>query len=136
TVKTCNANFFDCDATASNGCECPGVNLGGATPGCCAGGKCQTSHITGFGTSFNDCETTYTEVLARDAAKAAGFATPFGNTCGPMMGVKVICGQGASGCTCWAWADSASANPATGRARQNTTNNTCYCPTSGDQPWN
>jgi hypothetical protein len=135
TIKSCSANYFDCDAKANNGCECPGANLGGATPGCCAG-KCQTSHITGFGTSFYDCETTYTEALARDAAKAAGFATPFGNTCGTLMTEKVICGQGATSCTCWAWADGALTNPATGRARQNTANNTCYCPNSGDQPWN
>jgi hypothetical protein len=135
-VKSCNANYFDCDAKPANGCECPGTNLGGAAGGCCAGGKCQTPHITGFGTNFYDCETTYSETLARDAAKAAGFATPFGNNCGMGNSEKVICGQSATSCTCWTYADSASMNNATGRARQNTASNTCYCPSAGDQPWN
>ena len=80
----------DCDASAGNGCECPGKDSGAG--GCCAGGVCQTAHITGFGTTFYDCETTYTETLARDAAKASGFATPFGNTCGANMTESVICG--------------------------------------------
>jgi hypothetical protein len=136
TIKTCNANYFDCNAKASDGCECPGTDLGGTAGGCCTGGKCQTTHITGFGTSFYDCETTFSEQLARDAAKAAGFAAPFGNNCGPMNGEQVICGQSSTTCICWVWADSASNNNATGRARQNTNNNTCYCPNSGDQPWN
>jgi hypothetical protein len=134
TVKTCNANFFDCDSKASNGCECAGQDSGGG--GCCPGNKCQTAHTDGFGHSFYDCEASYSETLARDAAKAAGFATPFGNNCGAMMSEKVICGQSSTGCTCWVWSDSASTNNATGRARQNTANNTCYCPSSGDQPWN
>jgi len=134
-VKSCSAGFFDCDGKAANGCECAGANLGGAAGGCCPAGKCQTMHTDGFGHSFYDCEATYSETLARDAAKAAGFATPFGNNCGPMMSEKVICGQSTAGCTCWTYADSASTNNATGRARQNTANNTCYCPSSGDQPW-
>ena len=134
TVKSCNANFFDCDASAGNGCECPGKDSGAG--GCCAGGVCQTAHITGFGTTFYDCETSYSETLARDAAKAAGFATPFGNTCGANMTESVICGQSSTACTCWVWKDTAPGNNATGRARQNTANNTCYCPNSGDQPWN
>jgi len=134
TVKSCNAGFFDCDAKAANGCECAGKDSGGG--GCCAGGSCQTAHTDGFGNNFYDCETTYTETLARDAAKASGFATPFGNTCGANMTEKVICGQSATACTCWVWADSAANNPATGRARRNTANNTCYCPNAGDQPWN
>jgi len=69
--------------------------------------------------------------------KAAGYATPFGNTCGPGNSESVICGKttGAS-CTCWTWADSASMNNAKGRARQNLANDTCFCPNSGDQPWN
>ena len=82
TVKTCSAGFFDCDAKAANGCECPGTDLGGTAGGCCPGGKCQTAHTDGFGHSFYDCEPSYSETLARDAAKAAGFASPFGNTCG------------------------------------------------------
>jgi hypothetical protein len=134
TIKSCATGYFDCNGTASDGCECPGVNLGGATPGCCAGGACQSAHTDGFGHAFNDCEKSYSEQLARDAANAAGFATPFGNNC-PNGTTRVICGQSATSCTCWAWGDSASSNPATGRARQNTASNVCYCPTVGDQPW-
>ncbi len=135
-IKACVGNNFDCDGKAANGCECPGQNLGGTAGGCCAGGKCQTSHTTGFGVSFYDCETTYTEQLARDAAKAAGYTTVFGNTCGTGMTEKIICGQSPTSCTCWVYADSASVNNANGRAHQNTTNQTCYCPSFGDQPWN
>lgn len=135
TVKTCTAGHFDCNAKASDGCECAGTDLGGTAGGCCTGGKCQSAHTDGFGHAFNDCEATYSETLARDAAKAAGFASPFGNTCGTGMSEKVICGQSATTCTCWTWADSASSNAATGRARQNTANSTCFCPSSGDQPW-
>ncbi|HXU71878.1 MAG TPA: hypothetical protein VN947_21235 [Polyangia bacterium] len=137
TVKACSAGYFDCDGKASTGCECPGVDSGAG--GCCPGNKCQTAHTDGFGHSFYDCEPSYSETLARDAAKAAGYANPFGNTCGTGNSEKVICGQSMTApmsCTCWTWSDSASMNNATGRARQNTANSTCYCPSSGDQPWN
>lgn len=134
TVKACNANFFDCDGKASNGCECPGMDSGAG--GCCPGGTCQIAHTDGFGNTFYDCETAFSETLARDAAKADGFATPFGNTCGANMTESVICGQSATACTCWVWKDTAAMNPATGRARRNSANNTCYCPSTGDQPWN
>ncbi len=134
TVKSCNANYFDCDGKAANGCECPGSSAGSAN-GCCPAGACQTSHMTGFGAAFYDCEKSYTEQLARDAAKAAGYATPYGNTCGTGNTEQVICGASATSCTCWTWADSASMNNAIGRARQNNASSTCYCPTSGDQPW-
>ena len=134
TVGSCNAGWFDCNGKAADGCECAGKDTGGG--GCCPGGGCQTAHSDGFGATFYDCETTYSETLARDAAKAAGFPTPFGNTCGTGMTEKVICGQSSTACTCWVWADSASTNPATGRARANTASNVCYCPSSGDQPWN
>jgi hypothetical protein len=134
TVKTCSANYFDCDGKPATGCECAGNDSGGG--GCCAAGKCQTAHTDGFTHGFYDCETTYTETLARDAAKAAGYATPFGNTCGTGNSESVICGKttGVS-CTCWTWADSAPNNNAKGRARQNLANDTCFCPNAGDQPW-
>jgi hypothetical protein len=136
TVGSCNAGYFDCDGKAATGCECPGVDLGGGAGGCCPGNKCQTAHTDGFAHSFYDCEPTYSETLARDAAKAAGFANPFGNNCGTGNSEKVICGQSSTACTCWVYADSASSMNATGRARANTTSNTCYCPNVGDQPWN
>ncbi|MDB4970464.1 MAG: Tryptophan synthase alpha chain [Myxococcales bacterium] len=136
TVKSCNAGYFDCDAKASTGCECAGANLGGATPGCCPAGTCQTAHTDGFGHSFYDCISAYSEQLARDAAKAyAPTVNPFGNNC-PNGTTKVICSMSATACTCWAYADTATSNPATGRARENTSAATCFCPTAGDQPWN
>ena len=125
TIKSCSANHFDCDTKASNGCECGGT-------GCCAGGKCQTSHTDGFGHAFSDCETTYTETLARDAAKAAGFATPFGNTCGTLMTEKCHLRPVDDGVhvldVC---ADSASDEQRYRTRSTNTANNTCYCPSVG-----
>src|SRR4029077_16839896 len=55
TIGAANANYSDCDAKASTGCECPGTDLGGTAGGCCAG-KCQTAHTDGFGHAFYDCE--------------------------------------------------------------------------------
>ncbi len=136
TVAACAAGWFDCDAKPADGCECAGTDLGDGAHGCCAGG-CQTQHNDGFGHAFYDCIAagTYSEALARDAAHAYDAAvTPFGNTC-PNGTTKVICAMSSSACTCWAYADSANAGSAVGRARQNTTSSTCYCPTSGDQPW-
>ena len=137
TIGACNANYFDCDGKESTGCECPGTDLGGTAGGCCAG-KCQTAHTDGFGHAFYDCETTYSETLARDAAKAAGYAaaSAYGNTCGTGNTEKVICATSTTACTCWTYADSASTNNANGRTHLNATSTTCYCPNSGDLPWN
>lgn len=138
TIATCSAGHFDCDAKAATGCECAGSDLGDGNHGCCSGGKCQTAHTDGYGHSFSDCETTYSELLARDAAKAAGYAaaSAYGNSCGTGNSESVICATSATACTCWTWADSASTNNAKGRTHANTTNSTCYCPNSGDLPWN
>ena len=139
TVKQCASGWFDCDAKATNGCECPGSDLGGGAGGCCPGGACQIVHADGFGHPFYDCNAvgTYTETLAREAAHAyAPTVTPFGNKCpSPGMNVQVICAQSSTSCACWAWADSATSGPATGRAHENKASNVCYCPNAGDQPW-
>jgi hypothetical protein len=138
TVKTCNANYFDCNAKASDGCECPGADLGGTAGGCCTGGTCQTAHTDGFGHNFYDCVTSgWSETLARDAAKAYNSTiTPFGNTC-PNGTTKVICSMSSTSCTCWAYDDSNNgANSAKGKAKENKASNTCFCPSSTDTPWN
>lgn len=137
TVKSCSAGYFDCDGKAATGCECAGTDLGGSAGGCCPAGKCQTAHSDGLGHAFYDCETSFSEALARDAAKADGYtaAQTYALNC-PSSTVKAVCAQGTSNCTCWGYADSASSNNAIGRVHQNNTTNACFCPTSADTPWN
>jgi hypothetical protein len=71
-LQACEAGNFDCDANATTGCECPGVDLMDGMKGCCATGTCQTQHGDGYAHSFYDCVAfgTYTLGLAQDAAKA------------------------------------------------------------------
>src|SRR5260370_38097204 len=44
-IQSCSPGFFDCDGTATSGCECAGVEelVDGGTSGCCGSG-CQTVH--------------------------------------------------------------------------------------------
>jgi hypothetical protein len=47
----CNAGASDCNKNTApdlDGCEC-------ATPGCCTGGTCETTHADGVGQNYYDC---------------------------------------------------------------------------------
>jgi hypothetical protein len=144
-VASCNANYFDCDGTASNGCECTGKNNGGTTPGCCPGKTCQTAHTTGRSMpapngQFFDCETMYSLQLATDAAQAYDpNGTIFPGTCPGLSGstVSIVCNRNSGGTqsVAWAYADTAATNPATGHTSVKNSNG-CQCPLPTDLPWN
>jgi hypothetical protein len=139
-VKSCSANYFDCDAKAANGCECPGVDLGGGAGACCAGGKCQTAHNSGVyigavQQTFYTCSPagTIDEPSAHEAAlqyaNPGGTPTLVNNTC--PAGTTSWCSQTTTTCACWGYAGSGIG------LVLSRTGSTCYCPSSGNGvAWN
>ena len=94
----------NCSMTAPDllGCEC-------ATPGCCAGNSCQTTHSNGVGQSFYDCLPldTFNQTQALAACTAftgnqaqctgAGCLAPDGGPSG-----NVVCSSASpTDCVCW-----------------------------------
>jgi hypothetical protein len=138
-VKTCNANRFNCNGQHPDGCECAGTDKGDGMMGCCAGGTCQRSHITGLGQTFTSCHPSgvYTLSLAQAAGRAwfAGAdGVGFANSCtdnGQTSMVYCVPQTAAATCACWAYAGTA-----VGYVRQNTSSATCLCPTTLHQQYN
>jgi hypothetical protein len=98
---TCKAGFSDCDRSGANasGCEC-------ATPGCCGSG-CQTTHASGVGKNYYDCNalSTYNSASALEACTAQmGLSSlcgdGFGNPAEPAD--VAVCSTATSG-PCWCW---------------------------------
>ncbi len=104
SYASCKAGHSNCSQTAPDlaGCEC-------ATPGCCAGNACQTTHTNGVGNNFYDCLAldTYNQAQALAACVAltgnqaqctnAGCLAPDGGASG-----NVVCSSGsATQCVCW-----------------------------------
>ena len=107
----CNAGRSDCDFSRPNtdGCEC-------ATPGCCPGAACQTTHSTGVGLNYYDCNARGTGqsqamaacgafMTANGGSASACSQSQSGNCgcfgmCGPSA--NSICAKDSSGaCYCW-----------------------------------
>ena len=157
TVVTCAAGFYDCNGTASDGCEAAGPATG---PGCCSGtnpsatGTPMIAHNNGYAGTFYDCypvatpgdPATYNPNLALDAAASyttqTGTATTGWNCGNGTSQVTSVCKSldpaGKSGtCTCWAYASggAASADAIVGHTFNNTGNNGCRCQLATDPPW-
>jgi hypothetical protein len=131
----CTAGRSDCDSVTgpdTNGCEC-------ATPGCCGSG-CETTHSTGVGPSFYDCNSpsTFTEATAISACTA--YALSVGGTAGNCSGgwkcnsstVQDVCysTNGKScGTYCWRYMD-ADSGASAGAVVD------CACPSSEVGAWN
>jgi hypothetical protein len=128
----CSAGRSDCNVSLqpdTDGCEC-------ATPACCSGGACQTTHSNGAGQSFYDCVSTgtYNAAQAQEACAAhpgGGPCTALGLACGSLAW-ELICTQGASDCYCWEFM-----GPNPGTVQINANNNVCACSTGPGLPtWN
>jgi hypothetical protein len=133
----CNAGLIDCNAGTApdtDGCEC-------ATPGCCSGGVCQTTHSNGVGQSFFDCNKlgTYNQTQAQAACEAfagAGQCKKGTACCGGLSALGAClgttdsseCGTSGGNCRCWQYSGTS----------EGTVQTTCSasCGASGDPGWN
>lgn len=134
---TCIAGRSDCNAATApdlDGCEC-------ATPGCCAGSTCQSTHQNGVGQSFYDCVAvgTYNQPQAMEACVAftgnagqctnAGCLAPDGGPSG-----NVVCSSGSpTSCVCWQY-DALFAGHLFNSGMAGLGN--CFCPGGGNPSWN
>jgi hypothetical protein len=160
TIVTCSAGFYDCNATASDGCEASGPPSGA---GCCTGttpsatGTPMIAHANGWGGTFYDCypkgtpgtPAGYNATMALDAA-ASDAGQPGTASTGWMCGtgtslVTAVCKSvdtsGATGtCTCWAYASggAAGANAIVGHTYFNNApppKDGCDCVAATDPSW-
>jgi hypothetical protein len=140
----CNVGRANCNTTPPNidGCEC-------ATPGCCDGGVCQTTHSNGVSggvaQSFYDCiaRGTYDQVQAGKACAAfTGTSTQCtvstaslclgGLLGGQGVSASSVCSSGAATCYCWQYS-----GPNQGKVQTITGACTATCGGSGSDPqWN
>ncbi len=132
---TCGSNFQDCNAATghnTDGCECAGT-------GCCSG-ACQTPHMDGFGESFYDCFTTYSQNLAIDACRAhvgaahasycqSGFYCT--NQSDASVGDMVCSSNSPTECDCWGYDGMIQGQTSVGSGAGM---NNCECP-QGGAPW-
>jgi hypothetical protein len=135
-VASCNAGYFDCNGTASDGCECAGVDKMDGMKGCCASNACQALHSDGWSHSFYDCTPfgTYSEALATAAARAYNpNGTIYTNTtaCGT---VSIVCNRLPGGTQSVGWAYADTAGVVIGRTSIHNSNG-CSCPTTSDGTW-
>ena len=136
----CNAGLIDCNAAIApdtDGCEC-------ATPGCCNGGQCQTTHSNGIGKTFFDCQArgTYDVTQAKEACEAYagnGQCSPSQLCC--LLGVAgvcvgntamSVCGAVQGQCFCWQYAGNLPGTVQSVSAGKCT----AACGASTDIPWN
>jgi hypothetical protein len=144
TLKSCAANFFDCNSNPHDGCECPGTNLIDGNNGCC-GAMCQVQHANGLGSLFYDCLAlgAYSLQLAKDAAAPYdpnGYSvTTVLKTCAD--GTLMYCKRGAIGpvateCACWSYGCAANGGAcAVGYANKISGPTDCTCLTVADKPY-
>jgi hypothetical protein len=147
-IESCGAGHFDCDGTASNGCECAGMDLNDGMKGCCPAGTCQTMHTDGYMHTFYDCvpSGTYNVTVATDAARAYDPTVTnsvFSSTCTSLSGstVSIVCNRNMAQTksVAWAYADTATTGSVVGRTNITTHPpgpNSCTCPAITDLPWN
>ncbi len=133
---TCSLNFQDCNAATghnTDGCECAGT-------ACCNGSTCQTSHTDGFGESFYDCFTTFSQNLAIDACRAhvgaahaaycqSGFFCT--NAADASVGDMVCSSNSPTECDCWGYDGMIQGQTSVGSGAGE---NNCDCP-QGGAPW-
>jgi hypothetical protein len=131
----CSANFQDCNAATghnTDGCECAGT--------ACCSGACQTSHTDGFGESFYDCFTTFSQNLAIDACRAhvgaahasyceSGFFCT--NAADASVGDMVCSSNSPTECDCWGYDDMIQGQTSVGSGAGMSN---CLCP-QGGAPW-
>jgi hypothetical protein len=132
-ITSCTGSNFDCNATAGDGCECPGKDLGDGMKGCCAGGTCEASHQDGYSHGFYDCVPfgTYSLPLAKDAAAAYnlnGATDNFVDATNSFYCVRKRPGATTVECVCWAFAGST-----VGFTKH--VNAECLAPTIADLTW-
>jgi hypothetical protein len=135
----CNAGLTDCNAATApdtDGCEC-------ATPECCSGGQCETTHSNGVGGSFFDCNatSTFNEPQAQEACEAyAGKGQCSGSSLCCAVGLAGLCLLGSTAmsecgavqgqCFCWQYSGNA---PGTVQAVSGKC--TAACGSTSDTPW-
>jgi hypothetical protein len=129
---TCGSNFQDCNAASghnTDGCECAGT--------ACCSGACQTSHNDGFGDTFYDCFTTFSQNLAIDAcrahvgaAHAAYCQTGFycTNASDASVGDMVCSSNSPTECDCWGYDDMIQGQTSEGSGAGQSN---CLCPQGG-----
>jgi hypothetical protein len=135
-IKTCNSGFSDCNATASDGCECG--DPGDAHHGCCTtginAGKCEGSHSDGLGDTFWDCypHGTYNQTVATDAALAYNKnGTPAPGNCSRNGTLEqVVCMTKGNDCVCFTYADNGG-GAYVGLARKTSQPSACTCAFGG-----
>jgi hypothetical protein len=130
----CKQGSSDCNyltAPNTDGCEC-------ATPACCSGGACETTHSDGVGQTFYDCvaSKTYTQAQAQAACIAYTGNGLFCVVPSPafcLAQTNSVCSNvpGASTWYCWEYA-----GPSPGTVQKALLANSVACPASGDPSWN
>jgi hypothetical protein len=87
---TCNAGASDCNAGThpdTDGCEC-------ATPGCCSGGLCQTTHTDGIGQNYFDCNPLHTYSVSQATEACTAYAATQTGGSGANCSDGWTCGTG------------------------------------------